>query len=246
MATYPAQVLADGAIAYWRLDETSGNVISQVGGYSGTVSGGITRGVAGPLADGNPAMGFPGAVSGFIEVPATPALALTTAVTIEAWVNVPVANAAGVVFEKTIGGSWTTSYGLYIDGGGWTCRVVSGSFVDALAPPLVEYANRWVYFVGTVSPTAVKVYIDGVEKATAARSGAIAAGSGVARIGKGGSDVYPMNGLIDEVAIYPTALTPAQITAHYNLRSATSMPAWHDLRYRYCRFVRAPGWRRSA
>jgi hypothetical protein len=64
---YVQQVIADGAVAYWRLGETSGTTaVDSVGGKNGTISGGVTLNQPGALADGNKAMLFDGA-TGKIE-----------------------------------------------------------------------------------------------------------------------------------------------------------------------------------
>lgn len=61
MRNYLEAMLALAPVGYWRLDEPSGNLISQVGGYEMTPSGTLTRNSKGLLAeDLNPAILFGG------------------------------------------------------------------------------------------------------------------------------------------------------------------------------------------
>ena len=61
MRNYLEAMLELSPVAYWRLDEPSGNLVSLVGGYEMTPSGTITRSSKGLLAeDHNPAMLFGG------------------------------------------------------------------------------------------------------------------------------------------------------------------------------------------
>src|SRR5262245_30947541 len=82
--SYPALVVSDGAVAYWRLGETSGTTaIDNVGGNNGTISGGVTLNQPGPWS-GNAAMAFDG-TSGQIALGTVAALNITSDLTIEAW-----------------------------------------------------------------------------------------------------------------------------------------------------------------
>src|SRR4030095_2674763 len=54
VGSYPERVALDGAVAYWRLGETSGTTANDsIGTAHGTISGGVTLNQAGALADGN-------------------------------------------------------------------------------------------------------------------------------------------------------------------------------------------------
>src|SRR5215471_5997902 len=98
--TYKDQVIADGAIAYWRLDELSGTTaVDIIGGNNGTISGGVTLGQTGALADGNKAMAFDGS-SGKIAVPNGAYKQFGTGpLTIEAWAKPTVTPSFQQVFD---------------------------------------------------------------------------------------------------------------------------------------------------
>src|SRR5262245_49341818 len=80
--TYAEQVIADGAVAFWRLGETSGTTaVDNVGGNNGTISGGVTLNQPGPWS-GNAAMAFDG-TTGKISTAAT--MTIPIAGTVEVW-----------------------------------------------------------------------------------------------------------------------------------------------------------------
>ena len=250
---YADKVLADGAVAYWRLGEPSGTTAnSLVGNYPGTISGGVTLGQAGALADGNTAMKFNGGSfpNDRITVPSGAYDAVGAgSFTQEAWFKTT--TATGRTYLVDSGGSSTNGWVLLLED---TTKIyfwlASGSSIYPLFPGLPAFNNdQWHHVVVTVTRGAsdvLRLYLDGVSYSqTLTQTGNNYSG-GILSIGSQRDGPTSSRCLIDEVAIYPTALTAPQIAAHYALRTATGMPAWHDLRYRYCRFVRAPGWRQRA
>src|SRR5262252_5774576 len=156
--SYPAKVVADGAIAYWRLDERSGTTaVDVIGGVNGTITGGVTLGQAGALSDGNPAMTFDGStgkiVTGNVVFPA--------AYTVETWINTTVmatipwfstrtpSNVSPEIFMGTTGGN------PYIS--------IVGDGV--LNPALSLAIGQWRYVVVTVTATQLTLYVDGTQVA---------------------------------------------------------------------------------
>ena len=65
-SAYATRILADGATAYWPLNEASGNVTDIIGGVVGTPSGDVTYGY--PGIAGGTAMAF-GSQTGQIVIP---------------------------------------------------------------------------------------------------------------------------------------------------------------------------------
>jgi hypothetical protein len=83
-------------------------------------------------------------------------------------------------------------------------RGLSGTAVTAL--------NAWTHLASTYDGTTLRLYVNGVQAATKAVTGAIKVSTGVLRIGGNGTwnDEW-FSGLIDEVRVYSRALTAAQI-----------------------------------
>lgn len=244
MSAYSDKVIADGATLYMRLDEASGNAVSLVGGYTGTVSGGVTRNQSGALSDGNAAMQFDG-TSGNIAVPIGTYSAFGTGpFTIEWWLRKTIIPPSGRYILDNLAPGFRVLYdqdqALYI-------FLHDGTNQDLWAT-INAFDSAWHHYVFSFTrggPDTGRLYIDGVAvvQQAATGNGRSYTSPNTLNMMLGAAPVVAMSGFLDEVAIYPTALTPQQIAAHYTIGT---MPAWHDLRFRYCRFVRHPRWRQHA
>jgi hypothetical protein len=124
------------------------------------------------------------------------------------------------IFEKTIGGSVNTQYLLLLENGRieWRGRIANGGHTTANGPVLA--VGTWSHVVGTYDGSLLRLYVNG---ALVASVGAptLASGSGPAFIGRLGAEganpgLFPFAGLIDEVAVYPSALPAARVLAHYS------------------------------
>ena len=218
MPTYREQVLADGAVLYLRLDETSGTTVtSQVGGHTGTIGGGVTLNQPGALADGNAAMVF-NVASGEISIGS--AHNIVADLTLEAWVKKAVAGtyaqicscgqtiAVNIPYEWNINPDNTVAL---VQANGTTRQVMNSTGTIT--------TNVYCHVVVTRAGSAVSFFIDGIQAGTATATVTPTAIGAVAWIARRNGDTnYRWNGALDEVAIYPTALTPAQIANHYALR----------------------------
>lgn len=226
--SYASQVVADGASHYWRLGEPSGTTAadSVAGGANapGTISGGVTLGQAGPLADGSTAMVFNGTTG---KVQTAVNLSLLLPLTIEAWIRGTWAADSGVV-SNTAGGDGTGDFlmlGVVGPGQGRPYLEYSAGGARNVPATVVLNNNQWHYVVGIFSDSGTPgnaLYVDGV--ADGASGGLSAVGSTNKPLAIGSSVKYAQffPGAIAEVAVYPFALSPAQIATHYALRTATA------------------------
>src|SRR5207247_674100 len=71
------------------------------------------------------------------------------------------------------------------------------------------------HLVGTFDGTTLRVYVNGALAASAAAQGPLASGSGPAFIGRLGQNLYPFVGSLDEVAVFPVALSADRVRNHY-------------------------------
>lgn len=210
-------------------DEAAGATAndSSGGGRNGTISA-ATR-VAGKVGG---ALSFNGTTS-IVNVPDSAALDLTTAMTLEAWVNPTQLSGWETVLLKGNGaGSGLLSYALYAHdgaplGGGVAAPAgyvrIGGdqSLRGATQPPLVPL-NTWTHLALTYDGTAaggtvMRLYVNGTLAASRTQTGTIPNGNGPLAIG--GNAVFgneSFNGLIDEVRVYNRALTAADIVADMN------------------------------
>ena len=207
MSAYSDKVIADGAVAYWRLGETSGTVArSEVGSFDGTISGGVTLNQPGALSDGNTAMAFNGTTGAItiaaFNLPVAP-------VSIEGWFKSSMINGAGFqgrLAHATSGG--TLYFLINSQNNGFIYSLDGGLIGTTLGAGHLN--GQWHHIVYTNDGTT-RIAVDGVQVGSGAQI--YPATTGLAL-----GTQFP--GSIDEVAIYPTALTPAQIAGHYTAASS--------------------------
>jgi hypothetical protein len=221
---YSGTILGDGAVAYWRLGENFGTSATDAtgNGNAGTYSGGFTQGQpGGVLGDPDPACLLNGS-TGYIGVPNGTALRQTGALTLEAWVKFANTSNVEVIVNKGDGLSASGSaYELaWIPGTGLGFQTfIGGNRYDA-DQNFTPTIGQWYYLVGTRSLSGqLAFYVNGNLAATGSDGGAplnnVAAGVGLGATGNGTVGL-PLNGTLDEVAIYPVALTATQVTSHYH------------------------------
>jgi hypothetical protein len=214
-SSYRALVMSDGPGAYWRVGESSGTTaVDQMGASNGTYLGGFALGAAGALAnDPNTAVDLNG-TNGRISVPSVPALDLTSRVTIEAWVNP----------DTLVGTRWIvnkgTFYYLYISSGTTYFGVHAAGTYQFITTTTVT-AGAWQHLVGTYDGSSLVLYRNGVQVAQGSASGAISSTTTPVFIGAVSDAGSFFDGRLDEVAVYGSALTPAQALAHYQRGNQT-------------------------
>jgi hypothetical protein len=225
MGAYSAQVIADGASHYWRLGETAGLTAadSVTGGANapGTISGGVTLGQAGPLADGSTAMLFNG-TTGKVQTAVT--IPLAPPFTLEAWVKGTWSIDSGLV-SNTAGGDGTGDFVMLAVRTGGQGRLYfeySGGGNISLETARVFNNNQWHHVVGVCRATRSDLFVDSTSDGDVATASLTGSTNKPIAIGTSVKYTQFLAGAIAEVAIYPLALTPAQIATHYALRTATA------------------------
>lgn len=213
---YPAQVLADGAVAYWRLGELAGSGASfdsGPGGYtSSLVTGPVTFGGAGafPANLGTSVAIGSGIPRAEILWPASGLANGLTAVTVEFWFNHTSASDVLVVAASPPNLADCAS----VDFGNSSAGKWNGMLNSTTTPAgsALSYADGiWHHLMFTYNGAAAFLYIDGVSV-----SGGVINGN---LTGAGGA-VYTFgvsSFSLQEFAVYPTALTAAQAANHAQL-----------------------------
>ncbi|MFT4258387.1 PKD domain-containing protein [Microbacterium sp.] len=224
-SAYRAAVRADGASHYWRLDETTGTrLYDDVGDAVGTATS-LTLGAAGAMTnDANP--GITSAGGSTAKMATQDVNAADAAVTVEAWVNTTNTKGGRIVgFGDSATGTATsgvTDRVLYLDNSGRANFAINdGSYRTVSSRSSVNDGN-WHHIVGTVGSEGMQLFVDGkrVDRDQARTAPKIY--NGYWRIGADQTNGFankPTNaglaGTIDDVAVYPTALTPSAIQSHY-------------------------------
>ncbi len=216
-ATYTEAVLNDNPIHYYPLDETSGTTAADLGSLAtsgGTYTGGLTLGQASAATRLGTCVRFDGAEGSFVD------LGLFhpgNSVTLEAWVNADLT--ASSTFKAIIA-RWDGSYEMDwnpTDVGNLVIRNDANAFgIVATAAPISR--GQWHHMVSVFDAGTLTIYVDGVQGSSQTIGGVLQnAGPTPDRVlvGATRSGNFNWKGLIDEVAIYDSALTPAQIRAHF-------------------------------
>src|SRR2546425_1881529 len=112
---------------------------------------------------------------------------------------------------------------LYLETGVAKFRVknTAGSLIWAEGPVL--QVGSWTHLVGTFDGTSVRLYVNGALVGSTAASGPLNGGAGQSFIGRLGQNLYPFQGTLDEVAVFPTALSAQRVLAHYQAGSGATL-----------------------
>jgi len=226
-STYEAAVLADGPLAYWPLNETSGDTAFDiVSGYDGLYTNAPTLGVPGPSSYIPAGVGFDG-MTQFVLIPDEPGLDFANAITLEAWVQPDTNQPSGTLADIIAKGYDGTLSGLqnddemqlrvqdstYFDGGYYNADQGGGATDGGVV------TTNWTHVVLTGDGVVWNLYQNGVLVGNSPDSVTLANFSDPWAIADGTASgngrLY--GGNISAVAIYDYALTPARVLAHYNL-----------------------------
>ncbi len=196
-----------GMVGWWPGD---GSTADLIGGNPGTWHGTVA------YTAGEVGQAFSLGGSSYVDVPSSPALSPTAAITIDAWVNTSQSNATGRIVDKiTVAG--TDGYLLDLLGGQLRL-IVDGHSV--LGGSTLQSGVTY-HVAGTFDGSTLTVYVDGVSDGTYSWSGTIPTNSLPVRIGADSTGVANrFVGWIDEVEIFSRGLSQAEIQGIHNAFSA--------------------------
>jgi hypothetical protein len=163
--------------------------------------------------------------------PGTSGIAYTNAQTagpttysLETWVRTTTTRGGKLIGLENVQTGWGTSYDrqLYMTNAGViSYGITSGGVRQTVSTPATYNNGAWHHVVATQDATGMKLYVDGVLRASAAFTNPDAY-NGFWRVGGGNLTSWPgaptspaLGGTQDETAVYLTALTPERIAAHY-------------------------------
>jgi len=232
-SAYSKQVLADGASNYWRLDDpsTGTSVTDWAGSTDLTRASGMAFGAAGAVGSDNAASvngtinASAGGTNGFVRAPQT--------FSVEGWFKTT-STAGGQVFgfgDVPSGTSYRHDRQVYLNSTGKLVYYLDPNGSKSITSPKAYNDGAWHQVVASLSPSAGMVlYVDGAKVASWAASTTGRDYGGFWRIG---SDTLPagttgyLSGAIDDVSVYPSPLTAAQVKDHYadTGRAAAVTPA---------------------
>jgi hypothetical protein len=232
LTSYAKLVMADGPVAYWRLDQTNAAspAIDAAGSFDGTYdASGAGNYTNGSFTFGVPP-GIPGETDTAISVTGGARVAVPWALELTAWG--PFA-AEGWFNPASLGvdaqdyravfsslGSGPTGWFLYqqpdntwawmLFGGDWNTTLLITDTSDTVV------TNSWYHIVLSYDGSICSVFVNGRLAVSEAWNAYIANRDGNINFGWDSSnDPNPFDGGIDDVAFYNHSLTLAQVQSHY-------------------------------
>jgi len=195
-------------VAAYAFNEGTGTTTADASGTGNT--GTLTNATWTPAGKYGGALRFDGS-SALVTIPDTPSLHLTTAMTLEAWVNLSAVSDGwrDVVYKGD------DNYFLDLE----TVPVVGGTFGstgEVMGGRTAPAVNTWVYLAATYDGATLRLYVNGTEVSSVARTGPLATSTYPLQIGGDGIYGQYFQGTIDEVRVYNVALTPTQIQTDMN------------------------------
>jgi prepilin-type N-terminal cleavage/methylation domain-containing protein len=250
---YPAAVLADSPLAYFRLGDPSGTQISYSSAsyawnaidWSDPGFTGASLGASGALAGDNDSAV---SLSGVSSQKASVVLQTATSApyTIEIWVK---STGSTGTWRAVLGSrcqpwacTWNGSYDQAFDiqiqesGSNYLLHADTGTgtawLSNGVRATIAKPANGWVMLDLVITPTTGTWYGNGQPLActlTCTWSGGTPVlndGNHMLVLGSTGNPVdAPWVGSLDELAVYNSALNATQVLNHYNAAAATSVPS---------------------
>ncbi len=217
--SYRLEVLADAPAAYWRAGELNGSTFTDgVGSNNGTYSGapGFTLGAAGAIwNDVSTAASFDG-VRGYAVVPDANALDLTSTATVETWVR---RRSSGVfqplVGKPTNGQSKLENYSLWLNTANRGVAYFGNgtTYVSVSTPAALD--TNWHHLVATYNNATARIYLDGALAGTSNSTVQLTPNTNPLYIARSSTGSYYSGVDVDEVAVYPSVLPAARVSAHY-------------------------------
>ncbi|GGZ58621.1 hypothetical protein GCM10010371_17680 [Streptomyces subrutilus] len=231
--TYPNQVRADGAQLYWRFDDTVSPYVadsSVAGNTSGVqLNAPALRQTPGAVTGASTSMGFNGTSQ---QVYSDHRQTVGTAYTIETWFKTNTTRGGKLVGfgSNTERSSGSYDKHVYMTNNGRLVFGASNGSAKTVSTGLFDTYNdnKWHHVVATQGAGGMTLYVDGQNKGSL-NSASTQTYAGYWHVGGDNLSGWPTRptsnffaGQLDETAIYPTALTQAQVKNHFDLAKAPS------------------------
>ena len=198
-----------GLVAAYSFDEGAGTTVTDLSGNGNT--GTLSNTVWSNSGKYGNALVFNG-TSSRVTINDAPSLHLTSAMTLEAWVNPSaIPNAWGDVLYKGNDAYYleATSDSSRVPGAGATVASADSTILGTAALPV----NTWTHLALAYDGTALRLYVNGVQVSTQAVSGNLLTSTNPLQIGSDSLYGQYFTGMIDEVRVYNIALNQTQIQA---------------------------------
>lgn len=226
--SYAQTVLADNPSVYLRFEETAGASCADTtaNGLTGTAHGTFSRNVAMGLAGIDIGVSFATLAANNVQIPNNALLNAVKPVTYEIWWN----TAQGIPDSTAFMGKGATvtttadGWSLFVFAGGILKAQLSSAGTVAVATGAGAVSSGALFHIVFTKDSSDNntIYVNGVQSATANNATVATSSSEPFTVGGtslGGTVSFPVGGIFDEFALYPTALSAGQVAAHYAARN---------------------------
>ncbi|MBI5360236.1 MAG: DUF2341 domain-containing protein [Planctomycetes bacterium] len=239
-----------GSAGSWHFEEGAGTTAMDMSGNcnNGTLTNGPAWSTSGKFGN---ALSFDG-TNDYVDVSDSISQRPADKLTLEAWVYY--ADYAGSTYRhvivKTISSGASPAlnpYGLWINSGQNLIKFgiyTSGGWTE-FGTDAIAYKNQWAHITATYDGSAMRIYVNGNEKTSTAKTGNIDYRTpGELYIGaddddNNGTADYFWNGIIDEVHVYSRALSADEIASRYQSKAKLN---YDDIRFCNSAGVELPHW----
>jgi hypothetical protein len=185
--------------------------------YADNVNLSISYGSGSPLVWVNGKFGSALSLNGtgqYASATNSPTLSITGALTVEAWVKPSSVTSTQTILQKA--NSTDENYGLFLNGSSVYFEWTNGGTKSVQASANLQPGN-WYHIAAVFTyPGTIKIYVNGVQNASNSTTADLQTNNGDLWIGFNKATTYPLNGTIDEVAIYSRAKSADEIAADAN------------------------------
>lgn len=192
-------VPASNLKGWWKFDDASGITAtdSSGNGKDGQISGATwTTGIL------NGALSFDGANDSINIAP----LSTPTAITISSWFKPTSVGALQMIYSLVNG----NSHQLRMEANGKFSALLDDS--SLITGTTVASANNWYHVLATNNGSTTTLYVNGTQEASGAQTYFVPSGNSMIGAANNGTSLFA-NGIIDDVHVYNSVLTTAQIRA---------------------------------
>jgi hypothetical protein len=215
---------------YWKLDETTGNLIDSVGLYNadGSIIQPVSQGVSGKMGN---SIQFGNASTGYVTCGNTVANVSTNDFTITGWIYPTYIDTYNQICGNALSGDqrWWHIF-LFGDGRLMSRMLLIASQVTSNIDSSLKI-NNWYHFASTFKrDSSIRMYLNGVLQNDSANAmpydGSIWSPSNIFTIGSMGEGIATQlfKGKIDELGLWDRLLTSDEISTIYNNGNGLSYP----------------------
>lgn len=223
---YASDVWLDNPVLNWKLDETLGATAADSSGLgrTGTHSGGYLRGTASALESGAGRSTTFTTSSGRLHPVSTTRLAGPQVYSVELWFRTSTTRGGKLIGFGNSRTGTSTQYDrhIYMNNSG---NLIFGNFTgttQTIKSPATYRNNAWHHAVGTLGPTGMRLYVDGLQVAANPSVTSAEPFFGYWKVANDQLDSWPERpqgnnfaGGIDEVAVYDHQLSAQRVFAHF-------------------------------